>query len=211
MAVPSKESSFADDANNNGSEEETATDTNQTKDTGVDPNVTLSTSVDLVSDESMQEGPLEVAHSERSIVNNIEEGHNDHQRNDGRWGRGDEEEGRIASNFDLVSDESLKQGRLEVAHSERSIVNDMENERDGERNEDKEEGLVASFPVMQPEHDSVIESDEEEGKLVVTQEDRTHVDVLDKWWSVWLTLSLVVIFIIAIAVPGIKSFVRIST
>jgi hypothetical protein len=28
---------------------------------------------------------------------------------------------------------------------------------------------------------------------------------------VWLTLSLVVIFIIAIAVPGMKSFLRIST
>jgi hypothetical protein len=159
----------------------------------------------------MQEGPLEVAHSERSIVNDIEAGHNDHQRNDGRWGRGDEEEGRIASNFDLVSDESMKKGPLEVAHSERSIVNEIEEERDGERNEDKEVGLVASFPVMLSEYDSVIESDEEEGKLVVTQEDRTHVDVLDKWWTVWLTLSLVVIFIIAFAVPGIKSFVRIST
>lgn len=190
MAVPSKESSFADDANNNGREKDTATDTNQTKDTGVDPNVTLPTSVDLVSDESIQEGPLEVAHSGGIIVNDIEKGHKDHQRNDGRWGRGDEEEGRIASNFDLVSDEFMKEGPLEVAHSERIIVNDIEKERDGERNEDKEEGLVASFPVMQSEQDSVIESDEEEGKLVVTQEDRTHVDVLDKWWMVWLTLSL---------------------
>lgn len=211
MAVPSKESSFADEANNTGREEETATDTNQTNDTGVDPNVNLTTSVDLVSDESMQEGPLEVAHSGGIIVNDIEKGHKDHQRNDGRWGRGDEEEGRIASNFDLVSGESMKGGPLEVAHSERIIVNDIEKGRDGERNEDKEEGLVASFPVVQSEQDSVIESDKEEGKLVVTQEDRTHVDVLDKWWMVWLTLSLVVIFIIAIAVPGMKSFLRIST
>jgi transcriptional regulator of nitric oxide reductase len=69
MAVPSKESSFADEANNTGREEETATDTNQTNDTGVDPNVTLTTSVDLVSDESMQENPLEVAHSGGIIVN----------------------------------------------------------------------------------------------------------------------------------------------
>lgn len=211
MAVPSKESSFADEANNTGREEETATDTNQTNDTGVDPNVTLTTSIDLVSDESMQEGPLEVAHSGGIIVNDIEKGHKDHQRNDGRWGRGDEEEGRIASNFDLVSGESMKGGPLEVSHSERIIVNDIEKGRDGERNEDKEEGLVASFPVVQSEQDSVIESDKEEGKLVVTQEDRTHVDVLDKWWMVWLTLSLVVIFIIAIAVPGMKSFLRIST
>jgi hypothetical protein len=39
----------------------------------------------------------------------------------------------------------MKGGPLEVAHSERIIVNDIEKGRDGERNEDKEEAGPGCF------------------------------------------------------------------
>jgi hypothetical protein len=115
--VSSKDSCFADDANDNEREENSAD-----SQTGVTPNVAYS-NVDLASDESMEEVPIEVTRSGGVLVNDIDMEHNDESNED--KGK-DEEEGLVASVPVVQSEQDSdnkrheEQGKPAVAHKDRA-------------------------------------------------------------------------------------------
>jgi hypothetical protein len=115
--VSSKDSCFADDANDNEREENSAD-----SQICVKPNV-ASANVDLASDESMEEVPIEVTRSGGILINDIDMEHNDESNED--EGK-DEEVGLVAavpvvqSERDSDSKSHEQQGKPAVAHKDRT-------------------------------------------------------------------------------------------